>query len=183
MRKFTIYSIAAITAGTVALSSCIGSFGLTNSVLNWNKKLSKSKILNELVFIVISPVYAVCATADLVVLNTVEFWSGEKLVAKVGETKNVMGKDGRLYAVKTLKNGYEITSPDGEVSHLVFNKKDKSWSYEHDGAVQQLFSFNEDGTIQACLPDGRKMNVTPDADGLYQVRMAVNGGLYFASTK
>lgn len=181
MRKFTTQVVIVLALGGMTLSSCIGSFGLTNSVLNWNKKLSSSKFLNELVFIIISPAYAVCSVADLFVLNTIEFWTGNKLVAHVGETKNVMGKDGRMYAVKTLKNGYEITDPDGEVSHLVYNKKEKSWSYEDKGALRELFRFNDDGTIQATLPNGKKMNVSQDQAGLFQLKMAVNDGLFYAS--
>ncbi len=183
MKKFVTRSVVALTVGAVTLSSCIGSFGLTNSVLNWNKKVSGNKFLNELVFLVISPAYVVCSAIDLFILNTIEFWSGEKLIAHAGETKDVMGKDGRMYAVKTLKNGYEITSPEGEVSHLVYNKKQKSWSYEDKGALKELFRFNDDGTIQATLPNGKKMNVTQDQAGLYQLRMAVNDGVYFASRK
>ena len=183
MKKFVTKSVVALTVGAVTLSSCIGSFGLTNSVLNWNKKVSGNKFLNELVFLVISPAYVVCSAIDLFILNTIEFWSGEKLIAHAGETKDVMGKDGRMYAVKTLKNGYEITSPEGEVSHLVYNKKQKSWSYEDKGALKELFRFNDDGTIQATLPNGKKMNVTQDQAGLYQLRMAVNDGVYFASRK
>ena len=88
-----------------------------------------------------------------------------------------------MYAIKTLKNGYEITDPEGEKSYFVFDKKNKSWSYSKDGDIRELFSFNEDGSIQACLPNGEKMNVSADEYGLYQVRMAMNGGLYFAMNK
>ncbi len=35
-------------------SSCIGSFSLTNNVLNWNKSATDNKFINELIFIVIS---------------------------------------------------------------------------------------------------------------------------------
>ena len=73
MRKFTTKSIIALLAGAVTLSSCIGSFGLTNKVLDWNKSLSSCKFLNELVFLLISPAYAVCGVADLFILNTIEF--------------------------------------------------------------------------------------------------------------
>ena len=84
MRKFTTKSIIALLAGAMTLSSCIGSFGLTNKVLDWNKSLSSCKFLNELVFLLISPAYAVCGVADLFILNTIEFWSGSKVMAKVG---------------------------------------------------------------------------------------------------
>ena len=183
MKKIVFKSALFLTLGTVTLSSCIGSFGLTNSVLSWNKRATGNKFVNELIFIVISPAYAICSVADLFVLNSIEFWTGEKVIAEVGKTKDVMGKDGRMYAIKTLKNGYEITDPEGEKSYFVFNKKKKSWSYSKDGDIRELFSFNEDGSIQACLPNGEKMNVPADENGLFQVRMAMNDGLYYAFNK
>ena len=183
MKKFMVNAVIAVSLGAMTLSSCIGSFGWTNKVLDWNKGATDNKFINELIFLVISPAYAVCSVADLFVLNTIEFWTGDKVVANVGKTKNVTGKDGRLYAIKTLKNGYEITDPEGEKSYFVFDKKNKSWSYSKDGDIRELFSFNEDGSIQACLPSGEKMNVSADEYGLYQVRMAMNGGLYFAMNK
>ena len=168
MKKTFTKSVIAVTVGALTLSSCIGSFGLTNSVLSWNKRATDNKFVNELIFILISPAYAVCSVADLLVLNSIEFWTGE---------------NGRMYAVKTLKNGYEITDPDGEKSYFVFNKKNKSWSYSKDGDIRELFSFNEDGSIQACLPSGAKMNVTADENGLFQLRMAMNDGFYYAFNK
>ena len=178
-----VNAVIAVSLGTMTLSSCIGSFGLTNTVLDWNKRATDNKFVNELIFIVISPAYAVCSVADLFVLNSIEFWTGEKVIAEVGKTKDVMGKDGRMYAIKTLKNGYEITDPEGEKSYFVFNKKKKSWSYSKDGDIRELFSFNEDGSIQACLPNGEKMNVPADENGLFQVRMAMNDGFYYAFNK
>ena len=136
MKKITVNTIIALALGSMCLSSCIGSFSLTNNVLNWNKRATDNKFINELIFIVISPAYAVCSAADLLVLNTIEFWTGDKVIANVGKTQKVTGKDGRLYAIKTLKNGYEITDPAGEKSYFVFNKKNKSWSYSKDGDIR-----------------------------------------------
>ena len=65
----------------------------------------------------------------------------------------------------------------------IHNKKKKSWSYSKDGDIRELFSFNEDGSIQACLPNGEKMNVPADGNGLFQVRMAMNDGFYYAFNK
>ena len=56
-------------------------------------------------------------------------------------------------------------------------------TYSKDGDIRELFSFNEDGSIQACLPSGAKMNVTADENGLYQLRMAMNDGFYYAFNK
>ena len=183
MRMRHLKVAVVLLAGVLLTNSCVGSFSLFNKLARWNKSATSERFLNELIFLIISPAYAVCSVVDVLVLNTIEFWSGSKVMAKVGETQNVMGKDGRMYAVKTLKNGYEITSPDGEVSHLVYNKKEKSWSYEDKGAIKELFRFNDDGTIMATLPNGKKMKVSQDQAGIYQVRMAVNDGMYFASRK
>ena len=75
-------TVLALLVGAVTLSSCIGSFGLTNKLLDWNKGLS-NKFVNELVFILISPAYAVCGLADLLVLNTGEFLTDSKGIAHV----------------------------------------------------------------------------------------------------
>lgn len=55
MKKITVNTIIALALGSMCLSSCIGSFSLTNNVLNWNKRATDNKFINELIFIVISP--------------------------------------------------------------------------------------------------------------------------------
>ena len=116
MKKRTLTVATAILAATMLTSSCIGKFALFNGLLSWNQKATGNKFLNELIFIVISPAYAVCTVADALVLNTVEFWSGSNPIGKAGKVEKVWGQDGRQYAVKTLKNGYEITDPKGKYS-------------------------------------------------------------------
>jgi len=180
MKKCIVKSVVALMIGSMTMSSCIGSFGLFNKLLSWNKNLS-NKFVNELVFLVISPAYAVCGVADYFVLNTIEFWSGKNPISKVGHVENVWGKDGRQYAVKTLKNGYEVTRPTGEKVLFVHNANDDSWSMEENGVQKELFRFNEDGTVQACLPNGEKMDVSLNESGMYQLRMAVNDGVFFAA--
>ena len=168
--------ILTLVTGAVLTTSCIGSFGLFNKLLHWNKGLS-NKFVNELVFLVISPVYGICGAVDVLVLNTVEFWTGSNPLAKVGHVENVWGQDGKLYAVKTLKEGYEITRPTGEKVLLVYNKKANSWSMEENG----LFRFNEDGTLKTLLPNGESVDVAANEQGVYQLRMALNEGMFFAA--
>lgn len=183
MKKNLLCAVMLFAAGTLSFQSCIGSFNLTNSLLNWNKKLS-NKFVNELVFIVISPAYAVCGLADVLVINSIEFWSGSNpLHVSAGKVKNVWGQDGRLYAVKGLKNGYEVTSPDGQKSYYLYDKKNDSWSVSANGKTQELFRMLPDGKVETVLPDGQTMDVSLDDAGMYQLRMAVNGGAYFAASK
>jgi hypothetical protein len=168
-------------AGTLFMSSCVGSFGLFNKLASWNKSATNSKFLNEIIFLLISPAYAVCGVVDVFVLNTIEFWSGNNPMSQnIGKTKQVMGKDGKYYAVTTLKNGYLIKTPEGKELTFVHNQKDDSWAEQKDGKSTEIFRFNKDGSIKATLPNGGKMDVTQDEAGVYQTRMAVNNGMYFA---
>lgn len=180
MKKIAIKAMICLMAGTMTMSSCIGSFGLFNKLLSWNQGIN-NKFVNEIVFVVISPAYAVCAMADVLVLNSIEFWTGENPIASVGTTKNVWGQDGKLYAVKTLKSGYEITKPTGEKVNFLFDKDQKMWSMEVDGVQTELFRFNEDGTVEAFLPNGGTQNVALTEEGVSALRMQVCDGLFFAA--
>ena len=177
--KTKIISLA-IAASSMLASSCIGSFGLTNNILDWNKNVS-NKWVNEIIFLPMACiVYPITGVVDVLVLNSVEFWTGTNPISKVGHEENVWGKDGKLYAVKTLKNGYQITRPTGEKIFFTYNKKNKSWSLEEEGKQTEIFRFNEDGTLKVVLPSGETMDVAANEQGAYQMRMALNEGVYFA---
>lgn len=181
MYNKTLKSIILLMVGAVLMNSCIGSFGLFKKVLTWNKSATNSKFLNELIFILISPAYVLCGTADLLVLNTIEFWSGSNPMAKnVGKTENVMGSDGRLYAVTALKDGYEIKDADGNIVDFKFDEKDQTWSVEKDGVKTTLLKIKDNDTAEIYLKDGKTMDVALNDQGVYEARMAVNDGIYFA---
>ena len=67
--------VAMILAASFTMTSCIGSFSTCRALHRWNTNIG-SKWLNELVFLglCIVPVYEVCALADALVFNTMEFW-------------------------------------------------------------------------------------------------------------
>ncbi|MBQ8047608.1 MAG: DUF3332 domain-containing protein [Prevotella sp.] len=172
---------AILLAATMLSTSCVGSFSLFNKLASWNKTATKSKFLNEIIFLVISPAYGICAVADYLVLNTIEFWSGSNPVtANIGKTVNVLGSDGNYYAVKTLEDGYEITQPNGDMLRLVYNATENSWSKLEDGVMTELFRFNEDGTVKATLPTGEQMDVALNDFGVAQVKDAMSTTTYWA---
>ena len=82
-----------------------------------------------------------------------------------------------------LKNGYEITRPDGSVFYLTYNKEENNWYMNENGKENKLIHFNENGTIKAFLNNGMTMDVTPDAAGVYELRQAVAGTSYFMATR
>src|SRR5574344_1082418 len=124
MRKtYLTVGVALLLASSMMFTSCIGSFALTNKVLAWNKQVG-NKFVNELVFFAfwILPVYELSAVADVLVINSIEFWSGTNPVT--ASTKVINGHDGR-YLVKCDKTGYTIKSErDGSEFKFAFNEKD-----------------------------------------------------------
>lgn len=183
MRKISFKVTAIMLAGCMMFSSCfVGKYALFNSYVKWQTNMTSNKFVNAVVAFIIAPfVSPICLFVDSLVLNTIEFWSGSNpMHASIGTTRQVMGQDGRYYAVTTQENGYEIVAPTGEVTLLSHNQDENSWSVVRDGQTTELFRFNEDGTIQASLQNGEKINVTLDEAGLYKVRMAANNGHFFA---
>lgn len=181
MKKINVKVLAIAMAGTLVMNSCIGSFSLFNKYAKWQCNMSDSKFLNAIVGFVLMPIVGtITLVVDSLVLNTIEFWSGDNPVAhKVGKTQKILGKDGRYYAVKTLIDGYEITTPDGQMMKFLYDKETNAWMQVQNGEVKEMFRFNEDGTVKVNTPEGPK-DVALNEDGLYQVQMACNGGYYWA---
>lgn len=174
--------VASTLASSVLFSSCIGSFSLTNKLLDWNKNID-SKFVNELVFIVfwIIPVYEVAALGDILVFNSIEFWSGDNPVADAGSVKTIDTKNG-TYTVETKTDGYHIQKEGEEKAvDLVFNKADQSWSIEADGTATKLLQFKGSDEVVMFLPDGKEMNVELNQAGVLAFRQVAEGYSFYAA--
>lgn len=151
-KKFIKLGIVAALCSTMTLSSCIGSFKLTNDLLSWNKNIG-SKFVNELVFFAfwILPVYEVAGLADILVLNSIEFWSGTNPVAQ--GTYKIRGNDGIEYLVKCDKKGYTIINTvDKSKLRFDFNVEKQQWSTNIDGVDYVFLEFIDDTHVK--IPSG-----------------------------
>lgn len=161
MKKNKLNMAMAITlAATLCFSSCIGSFSLTNKVLSWNEGVG-NKFVNELVFIAfhIIPVYEITVAADVIILNSIEFWTGNNLVAK-SSTKEVKGENGDIYLVKTDKDGYTITNTaDNSTIGFVFDSNDNSWSVSANGETTKFMTFVDENHVKMPGIDGNEVVV------------------------
>lgn len=178
-RRF--FSMAGITlASVLLLSSCIGSFNLSNKVLAWNKTATDSKFVNEVVFLALSivPVYGVCLLADGLVLNSIEFWTGDNPV-EAGLVKEVKGDKGN-YTVETLENGYNIKNESNQEMNLIYDKETKTWSAESDGESTKVLTFEGENEALVYLPDGNTQRVDLSSTGVLALRQAVMAQ-YFAA--
>ena len=158
MKKNKLNMVVAIAlCVSLGLSSCIGSFKLTNKVLGWNEGVG-NKFVNELVFIAfhIIPVYELTVVADILVLNSIEFWSGENLVSQ--STKEVKGENGDTYLVTTDENGYTITNQkDNTTIGFVFDSNDNYWSVSANGETTKFMTFVDDNHVKMPGVDGNDM--------------------------
>ena len=190
MKREKLTLVAVLLSGSLLFSSCVGSFGLFNRLSSWNQSIG-SKFVNELVFLAfnIVPVYGVSYLTEsyrplknhALVINSIEFWSGSNPMANVGDVKKVKGENGN-YMVKTLENGYSITK-EGETASmdLIYNKEANTWNVVANGESAELIKMNNDGTADLFLPNGEKMNVTLDAQGMMAARQATMSNLMFAA--
>lgn len=167
MKKIKI-AVGALLLGGASLffTSCIGSFSLTNRVLAWNKQVG-NKFVNELVFFAfwILPVYEVTGIADLLVINSIEFWSGNNPVS--ASTKAIDTENGR-YLIDCDGKGYDITfEPSGEKTRLEFIQESETWAVElADGELLPFMSFIDSNHVKMITPDGDFHVVSLDAYGV-----------------
>lgn len=164
MKKMKATAVCAVLGGCLLCSSCIGSFSAWNSLKDWNMGIGH-KAVNELVFLAfhIIPVYEVAYLADVLVLNSIEFWSGSNPMADVGTEKVIHGEDGE-YLVRTNEDGYTITKLD-EVDHplnLVYDAEKCTWNVVAEGKTYELMTMNEDGTVTYKQQDGTSTTVMPE---------------------
>jgi len=165
-RRFLPVAIVIALSGSLLTSSCIGSFALTNKLLSWNKQVG-NKFVNELVFFAfwVIPVYEVSALADILVINSIEFWSGDNPVAS--GKKVIEGKDGK-YLVECDGKGYTITSEnDKSVVRLDFDRDEQSWSVAlPSGESYELMTFIDESHVSMPAADGTRQIVELSNEGL-----------------
>lgn len=149
---FTVGAIL-LLAATLPLQSCIGSFSLTNKVLSWNNQVG-SKFVNELVFFAfwVLPVYEVTSIADLLILNSIEFWSGNN---PAEASIKVIDTDQGRYYIACDGKGYDITAPNGDTMRLDFESDTQTWSVSvNDGEAYPFMTMIDDSHVKMITPEG-----------------------------
>lgn len=177
-KKLIVATVVALSA-SIMMQSCIGSFALYNKVKAWNEHVG-DKFVNELVFVAmwILPVYELCFAADMLILNSIEFWSGNN--PALAQTRVIDGKDAQ-YLVASNANGYVITNQKTkQVTRFNFNAKDNSWSLENNGQEVKLFTFVDDNHVDILTRDGSYTRVELSQPGVlaYQQLVGVGGAAF-----
>ena len=172
--KKTFKFTALLLAATIMFSSCIGSFQLTNKVFKLNNSIG-SKWVNELVFAAccILPVYEITLFVDAIVFNSIEFWSGKKVLANKGDKKIVKNTKGENIEITAMENGYNLTN-GVESMNLVFDEETQVWSAEYNNVSTNLVKLVDENNAQLFLMNGETMDITLDAEGINMARLYMN---------
>lgn len=151
MKKIKNFLLATVFL-TVSLTqySCIGSFQLTNNLYNWNRNDVSGKWGQELVFLafVVLPVYSLALLADGVVLNSIEFWTGQNpLAMNDGESDTKIVQQGNdIYQITAGRNKLHVEKiggeDAGESGAFIYNDADEVWTFTSDGEVFRLTEQN-----------------------------------------
>jgi hypothetical protein len=161
MKKLGIYTSVALMLGMGTINtSCMGSWGLTKTVYNWNDGATGNKFVDNLlfyIFLVPVPFYGLSLTVDFFVLNLIEFWTGANPTAmKPGERERqiVKGKDGNKYQIVVTQNQYQITPLSGEQKGktvtVFFTPENQTWSINKN---------NTTNVIAKMLPETNKAEI------------------------
>ena len=178
-RRFSVMATAIVLSSSILFSSCIGSFGLFNKLLTWNKQLGDNWT-NEVVFVLLNIVlaYPIAWVIDAVVLNSIEFWTGTNPSADV-QTKQIKTEDG-LYTIKTDANGHQIQKEGSdEIVEFRFNQEENSWSLEAMGQTTPLLKFTENNQAEVYLADGTTMTISVDQAGAFALKQATEKNIHF----
>lgn len=178
MRKYYLTVACVLSLGaSMMLQSCIGSFTLTNKVLNWNNQVG-SKFVNELVFFAfwILPVYEVTGIADIFVINTIEFWSGSNPLTT--SKKCVVGEDGVKYLIACDGKGYTITNGDTKESiRMNFDESSQTWSWEIAGENIPFMTFIDENHVKMITPEGVMNPYELSEDGVLAYKSSFSDGM------
>ena len=176
MKKNTL-TVAVIlsAAAMLPLQSCIGSFSLTHKVLSWNNQVG-SKFVNELVFFAfwVLPVYEVTSIADLFVLNSIEFWSGNNPAE--ASTKVIDTDQGRYYIACDGK-GYTISAPNGDEVRLDFEADTQTWSVmAADGEAFPFMTMIDDSHVRMIDAEGNMRLTELSEQGVMAYSASLSAG-------
>lgn len=162
--RLTSFALVAILLA-VGLFGCYGNMSLTKQVYNWNGSLS-DKYVQQIAFWVMNivPVYSAASFIDVVLLNTIEFWTGSNPIA-MNETEQQIKytRNGdKTIQYKISQNKVIITEtagPEaGQQVEVSYNPETGSWYLSSDGEQHKIATLSGDD-LSLVYPNGNEQLV------------------------
>ncbi|HSQ41409.1 MAG TPA: DUF3332 family protein [Fibrobacteraceae bacterium] len=135
--KKGMFAIAAVLS--LVLVGCYGSFALTKKVYDVNGSITSNKIVHSVLMIIPgSVIYPLSMTADALILNALEFWTGSNPLADGSSLEQEAPNGNKLTATRLPGGAMEMTivSTDGSVQSVsLIRNGDMIASYDANGAM------------------------------------------------
>ncbi len=84
MKMKKLICATVVAASVSGLTGCIGQMGLTQLAMGVNLKAVDNRYGRAGIYVVAAPVYAVTSLVDLMVINSIEFWTGTNPITRKG---------------------------------------------------------------------------------------------------
>lgn len=107
---------------------CFGRFQLLRNVYKFNLDATPDPWMRWFVFLVLNviPVYGLATTIDLLLANSIEFWTGENPIQPTPGTRSAVAPDGSLVSLTPLAVDVvqvSVRSPAGELQQFVVTRE------------------------------------------------------------
>jgi len=152
MKRSTAFRslVAVLLAGILAFDAgCYGSMKLTKRLYKWNGSVGDKWANSAVAWVItIIPVYQVGVFIDIVVFNTIEFYTGKNPLAfsSSKETQKIVQTKGKTYTVVLGNNKVTISEtagPDaGQMVSIVYNPDNGTWVLDGAGKSVVVASFD-----------------------------------------
>lgn len=151
MKKAMFLTMAALTVAALS-TGCIGKFRLTHKVLDWNKTVHEEEWVQEVIFLAghIVPAYPLSIFADLIVFNSIEWWTKKPVEFLAGVDQN-----GNEYQI--------VTNGDGSAT-LLYKGQACTLTKQGNGGV----AMTKDGTYVGSFAKHGDLVTFTAADGTVQ---------------
>ena len=175
-KQFYLVAALLLIGAAPTLTSCyVGSFGCLNKMLEWNENMTDNRYISALIAVLVGPIEVmVGGFLDIVVFNTMEFWTGSNPMAA---TQIVQGQDGLLYAIApNSEGGYIVTcqQTSAQVEYL-FDAQTHAWSLRHHGETLPLFSLTSPTeAVVSVHGSNDQLTISLDEQGILALESAFN---------
>jgi len=148
---------------TIGLTGCFGNFAATRKVYEFNESFG-DKWMNQVLFWVMNivPVYKVATFADVVLFNTVEFWTGINPIAMnpSEEIIRYAHQEGKTLKISIRHNQIIVEDMENPAEELKISYKalDKSWYYHSDNGMIRIAALSED-KADFFRPNGKTLTM------------------------
>ena len=115
-------------------TGCIGRMAVAGKVMEWNLRVAQEKWPREIVFFLlyVVPVYPIAGAIDLIIVNSIEFWTGtnpvngEARLARAGDRHEGTAEDGSRAVSVVQEDGsldMTITGIDGRTQFVNLSRE------------------------------------------------------------